>query len=309
MSSSYLIVGAGPVGTDTATILRDGGHQVTLLSRSGAGPELTGVRRVAVDATDVDALTAAAAGVDALFNCANPASYTVWEQVWPPLAASLLGAAERTGATLVTAAALYPYGPVDVPMTEGMPDRATDTKGLIRARMWVEAKQRHDAGRIRAVEVRASDYVGAGVGQNGHISRLLPTATRGRAAWVIGDPDQPHTFTDVRDMARALAAVADRPDTWGRVWHAPSHAPSTQRRALTDVLAALGKPAVALRTLPKPLLALVGRFSPLVHEINESGYMFRRPYVMESTLSQERLGLEPSPWDEIIRRTAQGNPA
>lgn len=107
----------------------------------------------------------------------------------------------------MTVAARYPYGPVDVAMTAGMPDLAPDHKGVLRAKMWAAAKQLHDAGRIRAVEVRASDYVGAGVGQNGHISRQLLTASTVRTAWVVGDPDLPHTFTDVRDMRRALAVV------------------------------------------------------------------------------------------------------
>ena len=59
-------------------------------------------------------------------------------------------------------------------MTEGMPDVATDHKGRLRARMWADAKAAHDAGRLHAVEVRASDYLGAGVGQNGHVSRHDP---------------------------------------------------------------------------------------------------------------------------------------
>jgi nucleoside-diphosphate-sugar epimerase len=307
MSENYVIVGAGPVGTETAQLLRDAGHQVTTVTRSGRGPALEGVRRIAADASDADALTAAVQGASAVFNCANPADYTLWEQVWPPLAASLLTAAERTGATLVTAGALYPYGPVDVPMVEGMPDRATDHKGVLRAKMWAEAKARHDAGRLTAVEVRASDYLGAGVGNNGHITRQLPTAVRGRAAWVIGSPDLPHTWTDVADMARALAAVAADPGTWGQVWHAPSHAPRTQREVLTDVLAAIDLPPVALHTTPKPLLSVLGRFIPQLREVNETGYMFRRPYVMDSTITQQRLGLSPTPWVEICRRTAHGN--
>lgn len=307
MVDNYVIVGAGPVGTETARVLAEAGHQVTVLTRSGTKPELEGVRRLASDASDPNALTRAAEGTTAIFNCANPGNYTMWEQVWPPLAASLMTAAERTGALLVTAGALYPYGPVDGPMVEGMPDRATDKKGRIRAQMWAEAKRAHDAGRVRAVEVRASDYLGVGVGANGHVSRQLPTARQGKAAWVVGDPDLPHSWTDVLDMARALAAVAALPDTWGKVWHAPSHAPRSQREVLTEVLAVTGRPAVKLHTMPKPLLGLVGRFQPLVAEINETGYMFRRPYVLDSTATQERLALAPTPWSEIVRRTSDGN--
>ena len=50
------------------------------------------------DASDPGALTAGHRPVPAaLFNCANPTDYTTWEEVWPPLAESLLTAAERTG--------------------------------------------------------------------------------------------------------------------------------------------------------------------------------------------------------------------
>lgn len=307
MSEFDLVVGAGPVGSATAARLREDGHDVVVATRSGRQPALDGVRRVALDASDADALTAAARGARALFNCANPGDYTQWETVWPPLAESLLLAAERSGATLVTAAALYPYGPVDGPMVEGMPDRATDHKGRLRARMWAEAKARHDAGRIRAVEVRASDYVGAGVRANGHLTRQLPTAVRGRAAWVIGDPDLPHSWTDVHDMARTLVAVADRADAWGQVWHAPTAAPRSQREGLADVLAVLGRGPVAMHTLPAPLLSAVGLFSPLVREINESGYMFRRPYVLSSAHTEQALGLAPADWSDTCRRTADGN--
>ena len=309
MTDKFVVIGAGPVGTETATQLAEEGHDVVVVTRSGRGPELEGVRRVSADASDPSALAPLVEGAAALLNCANPSRYTEWERVWPPLAASLLAAAERTGATWVSASSLYGYGPVDGPMTEGMPDLATDHKGRLRAGMWAEALQRHEAGRIRAVEVRASDYLGAHVGASGHIPRHVPTAARGRAAWVIGRADLPHTWSDVRDVARTLVAVAQRPDTWGRVWHAPSNAPRSQRQALTDVLASVGKPPVAVHGTPRLALNLLGRVVPMVREFDQLSYMFFRPYVMDSALTQQALGLAPTPWDEVCRRTAEGNGA
>jgi nucleoside-diphosphate-sugar epimerase len=306
MTSTHVIVGAGPVGRHTAEVLRDRGDRVRLVTRSGR-VRLDGVESLAADASDPDALTRLTEGAAALVNCANPADYTTWEQIWPPLAESLLTAAERTGATLVTASCLYPYGPTDAPMVEGQPDAATDHKGRLRAGMWAEAKARHEAGRLRAVEVRGSDYAGAGVGANGHLSRHVPTAIRGRSAWVLGRPDLPHTWTDVADMARTLAAVAERSDTWGRVWHAPSNAPRSQRQALTDVLAAGGYAPVAVRAIPTPVLRGLSLVSPKVRELAELSYMWTRPYVLDSALTQEVLGLQPTPWDEVCRRTVEGN--
>ncbi len=306
MTKTYVIVGAGPVGRHTAEMLRDRGDQVRLVTRSGH-VELQGIDTVAADASNPDVLTRMSEGAAALVNCANPADYTTWEDVWPPLAESLLTAAERTGATLVTASCLYPYGPTDAPMVAGQPDAATDHKGRLRAGMWAEAKSRHEAGRLRAVEVRGADYVGAGVGGNGHITRHLATATKGKAAWVIGKPDLPHSWTDVADMARTLVAVADRPESWGQVWHAPTGAPRSQREALTDVLAAGGHAPVAVRSIPRPVLRGLALVNPLMREIAELAYMWERPYVLDSSRTQDELGLEPSPWDEVCRRTFEGN--
>ena len=294
--AKYVIVGAGPVGRETAALLEAAGGEVAVATRTAG-----------IDASDPERLTQVCDGATALFNCANPADYTQWTAVWPPLADSLLRAAEATGATLVTASSLYGYGPVSAPMIEGQPDLATDTKGRIRAGMWAEARARHEAGRIRAVEVRASDYLGPGVGQNSHVGRHLPTARKGRAAWVIGNPDLPHTWTDVQDVAKTLVAVAEREDSWGQVWHAPSNEPRTQRQALTDVLAADRLPAVSVRGIPDPALAVLGLVSPQMREVRAMSYMFRRPYVMSSARTQAQLGLEPTPWAEICRRTADGN--
>jgi nucleoside-diphosphate-sugar epimerase len=190
-------------------------------------------------------------------------------------------------------------------MTEGMPDAATDHKGVMRARMWAELKEGHDRGTLRAVEVRASDYVGRGVGQNGHISRVMPAALKGKTAWVIDSATQPHSFTDVLDEARALVAVADRPDTWGRVWHAPTNAPVSVRQAITDTLAAVGKPAVPVRVIPRIATRALGLAMPLLREINELSYQRTAPYILDSSETEKELGLAPTPWETVCRRTAE----
>jgi hypothetical protein len=49
-------------------------------------------------------------GAAVLYNSANPA-YHRWPELWPPIAAALLEAAERAGAVLVTISNRYGYGP------------------------------------------------------------------------------------------------------------------------------------------------------------------------------------------------------
>ncbi|MET0449942.1 MAG: NAD-dependent epimerase/dehydratase family protein [Aeromicrobium sp.] len=304
MTDRHLVVGAGPVGRHTAELLAARGSEVVVVTRSGTDTGLPGVRHAALDASDADALSAAAEGASVIYNCANPGDYTTWDQVWPPLAHALLVAAERSGATYAITGNLYPYGAVDVPMSESLPDAATDHKGVLRARMWADARSLHEASRIRAVEVRGSDYVGPGVGSNGHVTRQVPGLLAGRRAWVIGRKDQPHTFTDVLDVARLLVAAAEDESAHGRTWNVPSNPALTQEQALTDVMAVLGRPAPKVSEIPGAVMAAASPFVPMMRELRELSYQWTRPYVLDDSAARSHFSMEPTAWDEVCRRTA-----
>lgn len=305
MTDRHLVIGAGPVGRHTAQLLAARGSEVVIATRSGTDTGIAGVTHLALDASDAVALTGAAAGASTIYNCANPGDYTRWQEVWPPLAASLLLAAERSGAVYAITGNLYPYGQVDGAMREDLPDAAPDHKGKLRAAMWSEARARHEAGRLRAVEVRGSDYMGLGVGANGHITRQVPGMLAGKRAWVLGRKDQPHTFTDVLDVARLLIAAADDSSAHGRTWHVPSNAPRTQQQALTDVMAAIGRPAPKVSQVPDVVFAASARVIPLMRELRQLSYQWTRPYVLDDSAARGHFAMEPTPWDEVCRRSAQ----
>lgn len=309
MTDRHLVVGAGPVGRHVAQLLAARGSEVVVATRSGTDTGIEGVTHLRLDAADPVALTAAAEGASVLYNCVNPPDYTTWESVWPPIAASFLAAAEATGAVYAMTGTLYSYGPVDGPMTESTPEAATDRKGILRARLWADALTLHQAGRIRVVEVRGSDYVGIGVGENGHVTRQLGRLRSGRRLSVVGRADQPHTFTDVLDVARLLIAAAEDPSSHGRTWHVPSNAPRTQQQALTDVATAMGLPAPKVTGTPVPVLRVAGLFSGQLREIVQLSYQWTRPYVLDDSAARAHFAMEPTPWDEVCRRTAIGDPA
>jgi nucleoside-diphosphate-sugar epimerase len=158
----HVIVGAGPVGSATAMRLAGQGGQVRIITRSGAGPAASGVERIAADATDADRLAALAEGATVLYNCACP-PYHRWPQDWPPLAAAVLAAAQRTGAVLVTMSNLYGYGPVGRPMTEDDPLAATGPEGKTRAQVWAQALAAHRAGWARVTELFEVDSTAFGL--------------------------------------------------------------------------------------------------------------------------------------------------
>jgi len=292
-----------------ARTLAERGHQVTVVTRSGSGPQDVGIELVAADAADAEAIAKIADGAAAIYNCANP-PYHKWPTMWPPIARSLLGAAERSGAVLVTISNLYGYGPAraslgvagydaEHPMTEATPLAATGKKGKVRAQMWRDALAAHEAGRIKAVEIRASDYVGPGA--NAVLGdRVVPRVLRGQPVSMIGRTDRLHTWSYTDDVVAMAALAGTDSRAWGRVWHVPSTEPRTQRQAVDDIARAAGVKPVAVRTVPGAVLYGLGVVSPLMRELRETNYQFSENFVMDSTAARQAFGLDPTPWDRVL---------
>ena len=295
---THLVVGAGGVGSAVALVLADAGVDVVLASRSGHGPDDPRISRVRVDASSVDALVSVAPSAVVIYNCVNP-KYTSWTTDWPPMAQAFLEYAERTGAVLATVSNLYGYGPVDVPMTEDLPLAADGEKARVRVRMWQDAKAANDSGRIRATEVRGSDYICPGE-QSMLGDRVMPRILAGKNVQLIGDLDQPHTWTAPIDVARTVVTAAADPRGWGQAWHVPSNPPRSQREAVADLAAAAGVPAVKASPVPGVLLWGLGLVQPMIRELKETDYQRERPYLLDDSAARATFGLEPTPWADVL---------
>lgn len=302
--SKHVIVGAGQVGSRLAAGLVESGHDVRLVSRRGTSQ--AGVTALRADAGDRDSLLGVTTGADVIYNCVNP-PYHAWEREWPTIADNLIAAAEDAGAVLVTLSNLYGYGMVDGPMTPDTPLASHTRKGRVRAAMWRQALAAHEAGRIRATEVRASDYIGEGGTQTNFGARVFPAMRAGKSITLLGRTDQPHTWTFTGDAARLLATVGSDERAWGRPWHVPSCAPRTQAQVITDLAEGLGVPVPRIRTAGPWMLRAAGLFNRDIRELVEMLYEFDRPFVMDATLTEQTFGVAPTSWAEIIAETLRRN--
>jgi nucleoside-diphosphate-sugar epimerase len=292
----HVIVGAGPVGTATANLLADRGAEVRVITRRGTGPERPEVERVAADATDPARLSDLARGAAALYNCASPL-YHQWLTDWPPLNRALLHAAESSGAVLASASNLYGYGPVTGPITDVTPLAATQPKLKLRADMWRDMLAAHQAGKIRATEVRASDYIEA----NSILSFVLAKPLlAGKRALVPAKLDVPHSWTSIRDVAATLVTAAATERAWGRGWLVPTDAPLTIRQLATRFTELNGLAAPRLMSMPYAALWAAGLFDPTVKELRHTYYQWNRAFTVDSSVTEREFGLAPTPIDSAL---------
>ncbi|CDZ89915.1 NAD-dependent epimerase/dehydratase family protein [Rhodococcus ruber] len=303
MSNLQVVTGAGPVGWTVAEQLAGRGHRVRVLTRSGSGPEHPLVERRRVDVSDPALLGPALEGAGAVYHCIHGSAYRAdtWERELPAAENAVLEAAGRTGAIVVFPESLYSYSEPDRVMTEASPRASTTGKRGVRARL-LDRRAESDT---RTVSVVASDFFGPHA-RNAHAGeRMVPTVLAGRSPRVLGSPDVPHSFTYVPDLAAAMIAAAANPAAWNRVLHAPTGPAGTQRELVAAFAAAAQMPAPKVGTIPTWLLragALVNRDA---RELAEMLYQFTDPFVMDSTYSEDLLGLRPTPLPEAAAATVR----
>jgi nucleoside-diphosphate-sugar epimerase len=301
--STDVVFGAtgGIGGALVAELLRQG-RRVRAVSRRGEAPE--GAEGVTADAADTAEAAAVATGAEVVYHCVNP-GYTQWPELLPPISRSILGAAESAGAKLVYADNLYAYGPVDGPLREEMPAAASGPKGRTRVEVAAELLAAHDAGRARVTIGRASDYYGPGGVTSASGEPVFGRALAGKRPQWTGRLDAPHTFHFLGDIARGLVTLAERPEADGEVWHLPAAEPLTAQQFFDLVFEAAGRPTPAKAQIVGPaLLAVGGIFSPILRELRETAYQFRRPFVIDSAKFERSFGrLEPTPHREAVERT------
>jgi len=295
-NTTDVVIGAGPVGTTIAEQLAGQGRRVRVLTRSGSGPEHELIERRRADATNPADLADAFAGANAVFDCMHASAYDakVWRAELPRAEKTVLDAAGRAGAVVVFPESLYSFGRVTAPITEETPRTATEGKPGVR----VELLRARDASPTPTVSVAASDFYGPHVGAAGHAGERMVTAVLDQKTLrVIGDPDAPHSWTYVPDLASAMIKTAHDETLWNSFVLAPTAPPVSQRQLATAYAEVAGLPVPRITGLPGWTLRAVGALHRPTRELMELSFQFEAPFELDSRVSEQRLGLAATPLD------------
>jgi nucleoside-diphosphate-sugar epimerase len=301
----HVIFGTGAIGLATLDALRRRGETARLVNRSGHARVPDDVEVIGGDARDPAFTAEVTRGAGVVYQTLNP-PYAEWTAQFPLLQAGVLTAAEATGARLVSMENVYMYGrPAGRLLTEDRAYEAHTRKGQLRGRMARDLLAAHDAGRVEVSIGRASDYFGPRGGAQSNLGdHVFPAALKGRTATVLGDPDQPHSYTYIPDIGEGLAVLGEHPEAPGQVWHLPNDPDTRTTRQLVDIAYRhAGQPRGKLRRLPPVLLRALGRVNPTVRELVEMQYQFEEPFVVDSSKITNKLGVEATPVEVALADT------
>ena len=289
----HVVAGLGAVGRAVIDELLGRGLPVRAIARHSVAGLPREVDLIQADLTDPDAARRAMTGAAVVYHVAS-APYDRWPDLLPPLMRGVLAGAASAGARIIYADNLYAYGPVDGPLTEDLPSRATGPNGRVRATLADQLMEAHSAGTVRATIGRASDYYGPWGRQSTAGERLFDPALAGKTTRVLGDPDLPHTFTYLGDFARGLVTLGTHDEALGEVWHLPSAETLSTREFARLVFEAAGQP-LKLGVMPSPLLTALALVSPTLRAVREQQYQRERPWVVDHSKFAKAFGAEVTP--------------
>ena len=177
---------------------------------------------------------------------------------------------------------LYAYGPPrGRGLVETMAANPTSAKSATRAAMTEELLAAHAAGRVEVAIGRASDYFGPGATRSALGETVFGTALAGKTAQVMGDPDQPHSYSYTPDVA----AGADRAGHVARR-RRPGLAPARRRdphhpRRSSSAVYALAGQQPRVLAAGRTTLRAIGLVKPEMREYLHTLYQFTDPWVVD----------------------------
>ena len=288
-STHVVLGGNGVAGRETVRALLELGATVTSVGRQSAVTD--GAQSVIADLLVAEDVSRALRGAEvAYLTVGVPYSTRLWAEQWPVIVRNTVDAALENGTHLVYLDNVYAYGPVDGPMTEQTPVRATSKKGRIRA----AALRTLEEGAARGLTVtigRSADFYGPRASTGVFNSFALAAIAAGKTATWLFDADQPHSLSYTPDIGRALAILGTRPEARGRTWHLPT-APALTGRQYVELAAGSAAPT---KVMGRTMMRIGALFNASARESLELEYQNARPYLFESGLFESTFGIAPTP--------------
>jgi nucleoside-diphosphate-sugar epimerase len=262
---------------------------------------IAGAEAKACDLETAEGARSAVAGAAVVYMAAQP-PYDEWPQRFPAMLRHVMDATASEGAKLVMVDNLYAYGPVDGPMVETTPERATDRKGAVRHAMTEMLMDAHRSGRLRVAIGRASDYYGPGADNSTVTALAVLPAIAGKTARWVGRDDVPHSIAYLPDIARAYVALGTSDLADGAIWHLPHPPAITGAEIIAAFIGASGGGKSGV--LSRAMLRMAGLFHAPSRELLGIWYQWSEPYVVDDSRFRRVFGpFDDTPFVASVRAT------
>jgi hypothetical protein len=139
--------------------------------------------------------------------------------------------------------------------------------------------------------------------------RFWKPALGGKPAEFLPNPDTPHTYHFIPDVAEGLRQLGSAPEeAFGGPWMLPCNPAQPTRKLVEQFSAALGQP-ISLKGMPGFAIKLLGMVMPILREVEEMLHQWEVPFVVDDSRFRAQFGVvatDPGTAAEATVRWAKG---
>ena len=241
-------------------------------------------------------LMQAARGAQVIVNGWNP-NYTDWADQVPDLLAQVIAAARAVGATVIVPGNVYVFGQhTRGPWSENTPHHAENPLGKIR----VEMEKAYRQSGVRTILLRAGDFLDTQASGNWFDMILIKDLAKGLFAYP-GDPDLPHAWGYLPDLARAAVALAEKGADLPVFADVPFAGYTLTGRELLAAVNRVSSHQVRLKSMSWLPLQLARPFWAVARGLLEMRYLWNTGHRLDGARFEALLpGFRHTPLDQAI---------
>ncbi|SPF81119.1 epimerase [Pseudoprimorskyibacter insulae] len=236
-----------------------------------------------------------AIGVDVILNSWHP-SYDKWQEDVPTLTRRVIEAAKASGATVIVPGNVYSYG-ASMPqvLTEATPHRPSNILCQIRQDM----EETFRASGVPIILIRAGDFLDTEQSGNWFDSvmiKLLP-----KALTYPGNPDIPHSWAFLPDVAQVMVQLANRRSELPRFAEFGFEGYTITGRELAAALGRVTGNVVKLRPFAWWQISLASPFWKMARYLKMMRYLWDTPHSIDGGALHSVLPLvDVTPLDQAL---------
>jgi nucleoside-diphosphate-sugar epimerase len=223
------------------------------------------------------------------FTAGLPPDTTLWASQFPVMLKNALDASRAVGAKFVYFDNTYMYPQDDRLLTEETPFAPVGTKGKVRAAMANTVLEEMARGDIPVLIGRAPEFYGPGKTQSITNTLIIDNIRAGKIPRVPVRDDALRTLIWTPDASRALAALGNTPDAYGKTWHLPCDDGRLTYQQFVALASEVWGQPLAYKVLGKWLLTAVGLASKQVRELRELLPRYGQDNLFDSSKFKQRF--------------------
>ena len=229
-------------------------------------------------------LVRAAWGADVIVNAWNPL-YPDWVEHVPALTQQVIDVATKTGATVLIPGNVYVFGPqTPAPWAANSPHLAKNTLGRVR----IEMEEAYARSGVQTIILRAGDFIDTCASGNWFDMIMTKHLKKGIFTYP-GNPDIPHAWAYLPDMARAAVELVEMRDQLPEFNDIPFAGYTLTGREIANALSNVTGSGVRLKPFSYLPVLAAGPFWRMARHILEMRYLWETPHWLDASAFEALL--------------------